>query len=382
MTPKARRGLELMQALGKSSTAKYETMQAWLCEDNRVHGGILYHGASTGRWTGKGVQPHNFPKGTIKSFDMEEAWLILKEGTREEIQIVYGSVMNALSAALRGAIVPSPGHELFVADYAAIEARVLLWLAGDEGALDIFRRGDDIYLDMASSIYGYACNKKDHGSERQLGKVAILGLGYQMGASKFVDTALTYGITLTDDFARVVVDTYRSKYWRVKQMWTDQEEAAIKAVHHPYTEVHCGLITWFSEPGFLYGELPSGRYLAYPNPEVRMRTMPWGGVKEALTYMGIDTYTRQWKRQVTYGGMIVENITQAVARDLMAQAMLRCEQSGTYQTLMSVHDELIAQAPIGVGDVHEFEALMAECPPWAEGCPVTAEGWKGARYRK
>lgn len=380
-----KRALELMRTLGRSSTAKFETMLDWVCPDHRVHGGLLYHGASTGRWTGKGIQPHNFPRGGIK--DMEGAWEAIKTLDRGVIAAFpkdkagtpYGDVMEMLSHALRGAIVPTPGKQLFVADYAAIEARVVMWLAGDNAALDIFRRGEDIYCFMASDIYGYPTHKDTHPEERQVGKAAILGLGYQMGWSKFMDTAAKGGVTLDEDFAQQVVTTYREKFWRVKQLWSDMEEAAMDATINEDCYVESGKVKWYTNHGFLYCELPSGRCLAYPEPEVRERRMPWGDYKDTLSYMGINAYNHQWERQTTYGGMLVENITQAVARDIMAEAMVRCEDAG-YPPVLSVHDELICEAE--EGSVKEFEQLVAETPDWAEGCPIAAEGWTGLRYRK
>jgi DNA polymerase bacteriophage-type len=383
----ARRGLQIVRSLGRSSTAKYEAMRNWMCPDQRVHGGLLYHGASTGRWSGAGVQPHNFVRGAIK--DIGAAWDAIRAGDVAALQaltdkdgVPIGGVMEVLSQALRGAIIAAQGKALYVADYAAIEARVLMWLAQDEDALEMFRRKEDIYCGMAGQIYQRPINKKDHPTERQLGKAAILGLGYQMGASKFVDSAAAYGVTIDEEFSRGVVEAYRTRFWRVKQMWWDQEAAAIKAATFRGQSVECGYVTWRYEKPFLYCILPSGRRLAYPEPEVRQRATPWGDLKPSLTYKGVNPFNRQWQRQTTYGGMLVENITQAVARDLMADAMLRAEQTGVYEPILSVHDELIAEAPEGKGDVKEFETLMAECPDWAQGCPVEAEGWAGPRYRK
>jgi DNA polymerase len=391
--PHVQRALELMRALGRSSTAKYEAMRNWMCPDGRVRGGLLYHGANTGRWSGAGVQPHNFPKGHIQEdtagnkWDMETAWDVIKAGseTSDDIEDVYGdgTTLEVLSQALRGAIVPTPGKHLYVADYAAIEARVLLWEAEDDEHLGIFRRGEDIYCTMASSIYGYKTNKKDHPSERALGKVAVLGLGYQMGWEKFIDTCMKMaGIEISEELSQRTVSAYREKFWRVKQMWADQEAAALKATTYKGIPIPCGRVVWKYEGRFLYCILPSGRRLAYPFAKVATKQMPWGDVREALSFKGINPVTRQWHTQTTYGGMLVENQTQAIARDLMAEAMLRCEQSGVYVPILSVHDELIAEADPAEGDVKEFEALMALCPDWAEGCPVEAEGWSGIRYRK
>ena len=392
----ARRGLELMQMLGKSSTAKFKAMKDSICPDSRVHGGLLYHGATTGRWSGAGVQPHNFPKGDPHFKNQVALWKLLKTLDRDRIlrdaplnekgKKPYTSVMGALSQALRGAIVPGIGRQLYVADFASIEARVLLWLAQDEEALEIFRTGGDMYCYMATDIYGYPTNKDEHPKERGLGKIAVLGLGYQMGASKFVVTCALAGIVITEEFAQQVVDTYRAKFWRVKQLWYDQNEAAIRATHSKGRS-NCGLVSWVYEEtpsGYpvLYCELPSGRRLAYPEPKIKLRKTPWGSDQRVLTFMGVNTHTKQWGRLTTYGGMIVQNIVQAISRDLMAEGMLRAEATGDYLITLTVHDELVAEALLGVGSVHEFEQLMAAVPEWGEGCPVVAEGWSGPRYRK
>lgn len=389
MSSTARRGLELVRTLGRSSTAKYQTMKLWACPDWRVRGGLLFHGASTGRWSGAGVQPHNFVRGNIK--DIEAVWATLKTLDRQTIinfafdgKHPVGEIMKPLAESLRGAIIASAGKNLYVADFASIEARVLLWLANDQEGLEIFRRGEDIYMDMASAIYGYRVHDKEkQKDERALGKVAILGLGYQMGASKFVDTAFDMGgLTIDEDLAQTTVDAYRAKYWRVKQMWYDQEAAAKQAVATPGRTIKEGRMSWKVEGVFLFCTLPSGRRLAYPFPQLRLKDTPWGEKQTGLTFMGMSPITHQWDRLTTYGGMIVENQTQAVARDLMAVGMLRAEKTGIYAIILSVHDELIAEAHPSWGSVKEFERLMSRTPPWAKGCPVEAEGWTGKRYRK
>lgn len=389
LDPKLRRGVELMKLLGRSSTSKYVAMKSQACPDGRVRGGLLYHGAATGRWSGAGVQPHNFVKGSVQ--DMVTMWDTLKDMDRDTIIALprdkkgtpYGNVMDVLAEAMRGTIVASPGHELFVADYSSIEACVLQWLAGDQEAMQFFRDGLDIYCVMAESIYGYPCNKNDHPQERAIGKVAVLGLGYQMGWKKFKETVFDWtGIVISDELAMKTVEAYREKFWRVKNLWRDMERAAINAVNEPGRKFRCGKVIWFVEGTFLYCELPSGRRLGYPDPEIHPYMMPWGEEKDCLTFMSINMYSRRWERSKTYGGMLVENVDQAVSRDLMAEGMLRCERSGLYVPVLSIHDEIVAECPIGKGDVHEFEQMMATVPAWGTDCPVKAEGWSGARYRK
>lgn len=383
------RGLELLKMLGKSSTSKYQTMQGWMGEDGRVRGGLLFHGAGTGRWSGSGVQPHNFVRGIVKN--MPALWEAIKTTDRTVVKQVVNElskgkvkdVLDALSQALRGAIIAPPGRQLYVADYAAIEARVVNWLAGNEEALEIFRRHEDIYKDMACDIYHINMQDVD-AQQRQLGKQAVLGLGFQMGAPKFQATCDKYGIEVELEFSQTVVAAYRGKYWRVVDLWHQQEGAAIEATLNGdgAEPVVAGKVSWVVEGDYLYCILPSGRRLAYPEPDVRDWKTSWGTTKTSLTFTGVDPYTRQWKRRAAYGGLIVENETQAVARDLMAHAIQLADSSHVYDIVLSVHDELIAEADLGKGSVEEFTALMSQTPAWADGCPVEAEGWRDVRYRK
>jgi DNA polymerase len=439
---KARRGLEILRLLGRSSTAKYERMADVICPDDRARGSLLFHGASTGRWTGAGIQPHNFPRGEIKdpvtheAPDPELLWAFLKTRDRELITAEYGGVMPALSSALRGVIVPTPGKDLFVSDFSGIEACVLFWVAGDEVGLQILREGGDLYNEMATTIFGHPVFRKkdEHKEKGQVGKVAILGLGYQMGAAKFVETAWDLGgVKIVEDLycqhkeprtstmvrrefgqpetatwtavcglstkqhgdvnhpfthdkpdtmtAVKVVDAYRTKFHRVKAFWRDIERAAIAAVRNKGSVETCGPTHWFCHGDFLYCELPSGRMLAYPYPTLQKTITSWGEERAQLTYMGMSQFSHRWDRQHSYGGMLTENVVQAIARDLIAAAMLRCERAG-YEVVLSVHDELLAEREIGKGDAHEFNRLMAVLPTWAAGCPVKAEGWSGPRYKK
>jgi DNA polymerase len=384
----ARRALEILRTLGRSSTAKYETMLNWACPDGRVRGGLLYHGASTGRWSGAGVQPHNFPKGTIKGFDMEAAWELIKQGNRTAIISNFGvTVMEVLACALRGAIVAPSRSQLYVADYAGIEVRVLWWVADDKVGLKLLATGADPYCALASDICHRDITKND--PERQLGKAGILGCGYGMGPAKFVGTAKDmFQLTVTDEEAESVVQTYRQKFHRTKSFWYETEDAACAAVRHPGKAVKQKWVSWqrvvdkARGTDFLYCTLPNSRRLAYAFPELRERETPWGEMKWALTFMGVNPKNKQWQRQHTYGGSLVENIVQAIARDLMADALQACEAGGVYTPVLSVHDEVVAEVKSGHGDIHEFEQLLTRVPKWAPGCPIGAEGWKGQRYRK
>jgi DNA polymerase len=445
--PHCHRVIQIVREVNRTSTAKYKSCLAMASEaDGRMRDLMLYHGASTGRWSGKGLQPHNFPRGDVK--DVEQLCDVLLSEDVAYIRALYGEVIKALSDALRGLIVASEGKDLMVADYAAIEARVIAWLAHEEEALDVFRSGKCIYMDMATSIYGYLVHdKKKQADERQMGKQAILGLGFGMGFVTFLLTCRKYDITFTREQARRIVgdrweeleqymefyffperkptcqnpaamrkvgagrrnrltkaglelkqvvhelilmkhivDAYRAKYQGVAAMWEAVEAAAVEAVQNPGRLVrsHLGRCAFRVEGRFLKCYLPSGRPLYYCDPRIVYRTPPWGGddKKPVILFMGVNPVTKQWSVQDTYGGKLVENITQATARDLMAEAMLLADDSLIYDVILSVHDELIAEVEVGIGSVEEFEELMSTTPEWADGCPVKAEGWRGPRYRK
>ena len=389
MTPVA--VVEIDKARLKIAEQEFPGIETYTSVDAMLRGLELYHGASTGRWTGVRVQPHNFPKGKIK--DMERVWEDIKQAYRERslelLEMLYGDVMELLSHAVRGALCSPDGMVLTVADYAAIEARVVLWLAGEHEALEILRAGGDIYCDLASAVYGRKVTKADK-DERQLGKQGILGCGFGMGWKRFQETCAKYGIIVDDATAQMVVTVYRERYPRVKQMWYAQEAAAIQAVTQGGT-VTCGKIQWRVVGRFLYARLPSGRRLAYCDPVVVDATTPWGTAAKKLTFMAVDSYTRQWMRQGTYGGSLVENLVQAIARDIMAEAKLRIEAHPAFTLVLSVHDELIGYAATPANDnrqaalCRQFEDLVAGANDniaWLEGCPVAAEGWVGRRYRK
>ena len=384
--PKVKRILEIRQALGKTSTAKYEAMKNSSAADGRIRDVLMYHGALTGRWSGKLVQFQNLPRGNIK--DMATAVKLIKQGSAKRIEMLHGNVMTFMSAAIRGMICAPEGKLLVVSDFAAIEARVLGWLAGSEKMLNQFRNGEDLYKDMASKIYHVPVSEVT-ADQRQLGKAAILGAGYGMGPDKFYQTCLSWGIQVHEGLAKTAIHTYRTTYAHVLQCWYDQEKAAHAAVR-TRQKIICGRVTWFMENGFLKCQLPSGRCMHYYAPKFEQRNADWGGGWE-LTYLG-EKMGKAY-RIGTYGGKLVENIVQAIARDLMAEAMIRVEKHG-FEVVLSIHDELVAEFNPLTVRVHDedlfseelllkkFESLMAETPDWAVGCPVEASGWIGKHYKK
>lgn len=370
-----RRMLELRLELGKTSLAKYDTMMKCVGEGDRIRDVFIYHGASTGRWTGKLVQMHNLPKGNVKNTDqcIED----LLNFDLSTFEMFYPDVMDALSSCIRGMFIPAEGHDFLVADYAAIEARVVFWLANEYKGLEKFRKGEDLYVDMARVIY-----VKDNISklERQLGKAAVLGCGYGMGHVKFRSTCDQWGIPVDEPLAQRVVSAYRETYRAVVEFWYATEAAAKRALSHKETIV-VGRTRWSSDNKNLYCTLPSGRVLTYNQAALGPVNTSWGDVKEGITFWAIDGLTKRWTKTSTYGGKLVENITQAVARDILANAMLEAEAAG-YPVAFSVHDEIVSEPKEGFGTVEEFERIISTIPPWAEGCPITAEGYRGKRYKK
>lgn len=378
--------LLLRKEAGKSSTAKLDKMLACACPDGRVRGALQYHGATTGRWAGRLIQPQNFPRGNLRPAevaDILDNW-IHGEDAFGYIDTMYGSPLDVLSSCLRGFITAPEGYDLIAADFSAIEARVLAWLAGEEDVLDVFRRGEDLYPHAASRIYSRPISKADK-NERQIGKVATLALGYQGGVGAFQTMARNYGVKVGDEEADKIKTAWRAAHPAIVQYWYDIEDAAVRACLTAGRTTSAGSqgceVRFKLNGSFLWCRLPSGRTLCYPFPRVGEVTTPWGATKEALTHMTVNSVTRQWERSTTYGGKLVENVVQAVARDLLAAAMLRLEAHG-YDITMTVHDELVMEVPEDEGSLEEVEELAAVTPEWAAGLPMAAEGWRARRYQK
>ncbi len=384
-----RRACTIWQAVNKTSTKKYDAIARRMAGDDRVRETLRYHAASTGRWGGLGIQPQNFPRRVPKN--LEELCRDVKSGDYELMVLLYGrdNVKDALSGILRGAITAAPGYDLLAADYSAIEARGTFWIAGHKDGLKEFRRLDalgddaeeDIYTWQASKIYHRRITKADD-VERQSGKVAVLGCGYQMGGPKLQSYAASMKIEITEAQAKEIVEVYRRENWQVKQFWWDVQSAAIWAASRQNwgKTMECGRTRWGVRGRFLHCRLPSGRLLSYLDPRVDIVDTDWGQ-RPQLTFMGVDTYTHQWKRCSTYGGKLTENVVQALCRDIMRDAMLRAEEEG-YPIILTVHDEIVSEVPEGEGDLEEFEQLLGVVPDWADDFPIVAKGWRGKRYRK
>lgn len=375
--PDVRRILEIRQSLSKTSTAKYEAMKNSTAPDGRIRDVLMYHGASTGRWSGKLVQFQNLPRGHIKN--MDSAIKLIKKGSLTTIELVEDDVMSFMSSAIRGMVGASKNHSLFVADFAAIEARVLAWLANSRLMLSHFKTGRDLYKDMAAQIYKVPVGKITP-EQRQLGKAAILGAGYGMGSAKFYETCLSWGIKIDKKLASIAIQTYRDTYSEIPSLWRNVEQAALAAVSRK-GHVKIGNLEFFTEDDFLKCKLPSGRLLHYYKPKIeKINKEGWGEINQ-LTYLAEKT--GKVFSNVTYGGKLVENITQAVARDIMANSMLHLDKL-EYKIILTIHDEIIAEVPDkdACRTIDKFCDEMAKPPRWALDCPISVEGWQGKHYKK
>ena len=366
--------LRLRLLMAKTSVKKYEAMKRSVCSDGRVHGLLQFYGANrTGRWAGRLVQVQNLPQNHIE--DLELARRLVREGRFEDVEMLYDYTSNVLSELIRTAFVPEPGCRFVVADFSAIEARVLAWLAGERWRLEVFSSHGKIYEASASAMFHVPIEEVTKGSTlRQKGKIAELGLGYGGAAGALVSMgALDMG--LSEDDLPPLVAAWRRANPHITQFWWDVDKAAVEAVTKR-TGTRAGRIGFEYRSGILFVMLPSGRKLAYVKP--RMAVNKFG--REGLTYEGI-LENKKWGRIETYGPKLVENIVQGTARDLLAEAMLRVERKG-YPIVMHCHDEIIAEVPEGSGSVEEMCGVMAVRPSWAEGLPLRADGYECPFYQK
>jgi DNA polymerase len=384
MNDTAKNLLELRKILSKTSTRKYQSFLARGNDDGRIRDILLYHGASTGRDTGTGVQPHNFPRGLLTQYKGDPYFHVnnVIECDAATLKLLYGedSLGILFSAILRNMIIPTEGYKLFVGDFSKIEVAVLWWLTGNESGLDILRSGKDPYKYQAAHNLGVAYEDiDDDGDDRQLGKAQVLGNGFGMGWAKFKQTAWDmYRLELTDEQAKAAVASYREANKPVKIGWYAAEKAAVSAIENPGQVYEACRCKFYMRGGFLHFELPSGRTLPHYKPQLVWRDSDYGP-KHTIEFWGVNSKTKKWNLERTWGGTIVQNCTQAVARDLMMPAMLRLEKAG-YLGLLMVHDEGICESKSGT--VEEFQKIMCELPVWGKGLPVESKGWSGERYRK
>lgn len=375
------RALYLYSRVQYTAVKKVQTMLDCVCPDGYVRGTLLMHGAGTGRWTGRLIQPQNFKRPTVKDAYLAYA-LICRGCTLEDIELLFGkdSALDVISSCIRNFIQWSEGW-LLDADYAAIEARIVCWLAGQEDILEEYRRGVDQYVRMAAMIYSIIESKVSK-DQRELGKRAVLGCGFSMAAAKFQKTCWEqYGLKIPLSLAERAVEMYRARHRKVKSLWYSVERAAKNAITYPGKAFLAGelLRLWVATVNgipFLFMRLPSGRKLAYPYPE-----LTYNSKREnyEITFFG-ELKNSQWGRVGTYGGKLVENATQGTAADIMAHGSVNAEREG-FEIITLIHDQAPAKKKPGQ-EIEEYIRALTELPPWAEGLPIKAEGKPVPYYRK
>ena len=362
--------LVLRQQLAKSSVKKYQAMENAVCADGRVRGCFQFYGARTGRWAGRNIQLQNLPQNRMP--DLEQARSLVRAGDYDSVRLLYDSTPDVLSQLIRTALIPSPGRTFFVADFSAIEARVIAWLAGEQWRQQVFAEGKDIYCASASQMFGVPVEKHGvNGHLRQKGKIAELALGYggSVGALKAMG-AIEMG--LKEDELKPLVDAWRNANPMIVKLWWEVDRAVTRAVSDK-TAAETHGIRFTCQSGMLFITLPSGRRLAYVKP--RIGANQFGG--SAITYMGTNA-AKQWARLESYGPKFVENIVQAISRDILCHAMQELRDCAI---VAHVHDEVILEADPGMS----LEAMcerMGRTPPWAQGLLLRADGYATPFYKK
>ena len=369
--PELQKVLTLRQQLAKSSVKKYQAMKTAVCADGRARGMFQFYGANrTGRWAGRIIQMQNLPQNHLD--DLAEARGLVRSGDFDAVEMLYEDVLDTLSQLIRTAFVPQDGCKFIVADFSAIEARVIAWLAGETWRQEVFAEGKDIYCASASQMFGIPVEKHGiNGHLRQKGKIAELALGYggSVGALKAMG-ALEMG--LTEEELPSLVDAWRQANPNITKLWWDVDRAAMEAVRFKHTNETHG-ITFSCRSGMLFITLPSGRQLAYVKPKIG--TNKFGG--DCITYEGVGG-TKKWERLGSYGPKFVENIVQATARDILCYAMttLRC-----CSIVMHIHDEVVIEADRRMS-LQAVCDQMGRTPPWAKGLQLRADGYETDFYKK
>ena len=380
----ARRMLEIRQELGKTSTKKYNAIEAAVCADGRVRGLLQFYGANrTGRWAGRLVQVQNLPRTYVEPLPLARD--LVKRRETASLRALFGSVPDTLSQLIRTSFIAEPGNALVDADFSAIEARVISWLAGESWRLDVFRTHGKIYEASASQMFGVPLERIKKGNPeyalRQKGKVAELALGYQGSTGALIKMgALDMGLTEAE--LPDIVNRWRDANKRIRDLWYSMEAAAVQVIQ---TGQPVGLRSLVlaremdagNNLDFLTIRLPSGRKLYYAHPLLGQNQ--WG--KPSITYMGMDQTTKKWKLIETYGGKLVENCVQAIARDCLAEAIERLE-AANYPVVFHVHDEVVVECAAERASLDDIAAIMGQPVSWAPDLPLGADGWVGAFYKK
>ena len=389
------RMLEIRQELGKTSTKKYDALETCIADDGRVRGLLQFYGANrTGRWAGRLVQVQNLPR--TYTHPLPPARQLVKDRNIDGLRMMYGSINDTLSQLIRTAFVATPGNVLIDADFSAIEARVISWLAGQEWRLEVFRTHGKIYEASASQMFHVPIEKIKKGNPeyalRQRGKVAELALGYQGGVSAMRRMDVGHNLDdLSDDEVKGIVDRWRETNSMIRDLWNIVDSAAITVITNGgaqtiRSETTDAIITLACELDVITGTrymtilLPSGRKLYYPSPEIGVNR--WGN--PSVSYTGQNQTTKRWERVETYGGKLVENIVQAIARDCLAIAIENLEAQGLH-VVFHIHDEVVIDTPAWADEDTMLEAvtkIMTKPIPWAQMLPLNADGWVDKFFKK
>lgn len=389
------RMLEIRQELGKTSTKKYDALETCIADDGRVRGLLQFYGANrTGRWAGRLVQVQNLPR--TYTHPLPPARQLVKDRNIDGLRLMYGSINDTLSQLIRTAFVATPGNVLIDADFSAIEARVISWLAGQEWRLEVFRTHGKIYEASASQMFHVPIEKIKKGNPeyalRQRGKVAELALGYQGGVSAMrrMDTGHNLD-DLSDDEVKGIVDRWRETNSMIRDLWNIVDSAAVTVITNGgaqtiRSETTDAVVTLACELDVITGTrymtilLPSGRKLYYPSPEIGVNR--WGN--PSVSYMGQNQTTKRWERVETYGGKLVENIVQAIARDCLAIAIENLEAQGLH-VVFHIHDEVVIDTPAWADNdtmLDTVTKIMTKPIPWAQALPLNADGWVDKFFKK
>lgn len=373
--------LQIRRELGKTSVAKYEAMDRSMTEDGRVHGMLMFYGASrTGRWAGRIVQLQNLPQNHLE--ELEEARSLVVNNDFDLLECFYPKPMDILSQLIRTAFIAGEGKTYVVCDYSAIEARVLGWLAGEEWVMETFRTTGKIYEATASQMFHVPIEEVGHGSDlRKKGKVATLACGYQGGVGAL--TAMDSKGDIPEEEKQSIIDKWRAANPKIVEFWNAVEQACIKALERPGIayKINRGIkVVKLGKILFIY--LPNGRPIAYYDAKLEER-IKYNKPRKCITYMGSDQQTGKWVRLESYGGKMVENITQATARDCLATAMLKLYKAG-YTPVMHIHDEVVIEVPESNAayDIEKIKDIMAIDEPWTKDLILKAEGYITPFYKK
>lgn len=383
-SPQVQRMLEIRQELGKTSTKKYDAIEVAVCPDGRVRGLLQFYGANrTGRWAGRLVQVQNLPRTYTEPLELARE--LVKGRNLNALKAIYGSIPDTLSQLIRTAFIAPPGHILIDADFSAIEARVISWLAGEEWRLEVFRTHGKIYEASASQMFGVPLELIKKGNPeyalRQKGKVAELALGYQGSTGALINMgALDMGIPEED--LPDIVTRWREANRRIRDLWYKMDAAAVQIITQGGA-VGVNNVVIAREFNYEQGTdcmtitLPSGRKLYYIEPQIGQNQ--WGS--PSISYMGMDQTTKKWKRIETYGGKLVENCVQAIARDCLAQAIEHLEAAGL-PVIFHIHDEVVIDCPPNAATLEDVVKIIAQPIPWAPDLPLGADGWVGQFFKK